>query len=132
MKKHLILLLVAGLFAFSSCSDDDDNAGAEASIVATWNLTSINPPVLNLDECSEKPTITFNANGTADWTLYDADNDCTAVEASGTWEKNSATEYSVSVPGFESFDGTVDFKNQNEFTFLTSIQGVPVTFTFQK
>lgn len=134
MKKYLLLLAAFGLFFFSSCSDDDDEAEAETSIVATWELTGVNPtiPGWNLSACSNNPEITFATNGSANWTLYDSENDCAAVSSSGTWVKNSDGTYTINIPGQGEFDGTVNFSGANKFTFNTSVQTIPVVLTFEK
>jgi len=132
MKKHLILLLVAGLFAFSSCSSDDD-AAEDFTVVGTWNLESTTPTIPGLDpeECPSRPEITFNQYGTADWTFY-SEETCEATTDSGTWNKNSATEYSITIPDYGTFVGTVAFENAKKFTFSTNYEGFPVQLTFVK
>lgn len=130
MKKYLLLLAAFGVFFLTSCSNDDD-AGSEPSIVATWKLTAMNPPVLDFS-CPEEHTITFNGNGTTNWTVYDSNNDCEGVSSAGTWQKNSDNSYSISVPDFGTFDGTVSFAGANKFTFLTVYQSVNVVLTFEK
>lgn len=130
MKKYLLLFAAFGLLLFASCSDDDD-AGAETSIEGTWRLTSMTPQVLDFS-CSEDHTITFNANGTTNWTVYDSNNDCQAVSSAGTWEKKSGNNYTVAIPDIGNVDGTVNFSGANKFTFSTTYQGVPVIMTFEK
>lgn len=133
MKKHLIFLLVAGLFAFTSCSSDDDGSTSENTVVGTWKLESTNPTIPGLDpeECPSRPEITFNANETADWTFY-SEETCEATTDSGTWSKNSATEYSITIPDYGTFEGTVAFQSAQQFTFSTDYQGFPVQLTFVK
>ena len=128
MKKYLLLLAAFGFFFFSSCSDDDDAAVKEHSIEGTWRLASVNPPLFSLD-CSEDSTITFNANGTADWTLYDSENDCEAAASSGRWEKNSGDNYTVVIPDFGEVDGVVSFSSANSFSFVASVPGYPAQAT---
>ena len=134
MKKYLLLLAAFGFFLFSSCSDDDDGDAQENTIVATWTLTAVNPtiPGWDISTCSEKPEITFSGNGSADWTLYDAENDCAAVSSTGDWVKNSDGTYTMSIPDVGSYDGTVNFSGANKFTFNTSVQTIPVVLTFEK
>ncbi len=134
MKKYLLLLAAFGFFLFTSCSDDDDDNGEEQTITATWELTGISPPIPGLDfsACPENPEITFNTNGTANWTLYDADNDCAAESSTGTWEKNDGNNYTVTIPDLGEVDGTVNFSGENMFTFTTIVQTIPVVLTFQK
>lgn len=137
MNKHLILLLIAGFFAFSSCSSDDD-ATEEFSVVGSWELESTNPPIpgLNPDACPTRHQITFNDGGTADWIFYDENNNCEAQNSSGNWSKTSATEYSISIPDYGTFDGTVSFSSAQRFTFSTTYEvnssSFPVQFTFVK
>ena len=134
MKKYLLLLAAFGLFFFSSCSDDDDGGETENSIVATWELTAVNPtiPGWDLSACPENPEITFSTNGSADWTLYDSENDCAAVSSTGDWVKNSDGTYTITIPDTGEFNGTVNFSGANKFTFNTSVQTIPVVLTFQK
>lgn len=137
MKKYLLLLAAFGFFLFSSCSNDDDGGEtAETSIVATWELTAISPEIPGWDPmaCEDNPTITFEANGTANWTMYNADNECAAVSSSGTWTKNPDNTYTVNVPGVGDLDGTVKFSGANKFDFVTQVPGYPVnvTLTFEK
>ncbi len=139
MKKHLILLIVAGLFALSSCSSDDDGAATEEySVIGSWELESTNPqiPGLNTDACPSRHQITFNEGGTADWIFYDEGNNCEAQNSSGTWSKTSATQYSISIPNYGTFDGTVTFSSAQKFTFSTTYEvnssSYPVQFTFVK
>ncbi|MDX1752498.1 MAG: lipocalin family protein [Salinimicrobium sediminis] len=134
MKKYLLLLAAFGLSLFSSCSDDDDGGETENSIVATWQLTAVNPtiPGWDLSACDENPEITFSTNGSADWTLYDSENDCAAVSSTGDWVKNSDGTYTITIPDVGEFDGTVNFSGANKFTFNTSVQTFPVVLTFEK
>lgn len=132
MKKYLLLIAAFGLFFFNSCSNDDDG-GEATSIEATWNLTAMNPAIPGWDTtCPDDHTITFQGNGTADWTLYNEDNDCEPETSSGTWEQVSGNIYSVNIPGYGNVEGTVEFSGANMFTFSTSVQGFPVVLTFEK
>lgn len=137
MKRYLILLFVTVLFAFSSCSSDDD-ATEEFSVIGSWELESTNPsiPGMDPDACPSRPQITFNEDGTADWTFYAEDNNCEAQNSSGTWSQTSATQYSITIPDFGTFDGTVNFENAQKFTFNTTYEvhssSFPVQFTFVK
>lgn len=133
MKKTLIFILIAALFTFASCSDDDDNTGQQ--ITGTWELTATNPaiiPGLNLFSCPNNPEITFNSDGTASWVLYDAENNCAEVSSSGTWVQNSDGSYTVTIPQLGTVDGTVVFSGPNQFNFNTSIESFPVVLTFQR
>ncbi len=133
MKKFLLLLAAFGLFLFASCSDDDDN-NEEQSINGTWELTAVTPPIPGWDfsACPNNPEITFTANGTAMWTLYDSENDCAESTSEGTWVKNSGNNYTVSVPELGDVTGTVTFSGANQFNFNTTVQSFPVVLTFQK
>lgn len=132
MKKHLILLLVAGLFAFTSCSDDDDETSTENTVIGTWTLVEINPTFWDLEACPDKPVITFNEDGTADMTMYSEDTNCEPQQEEGEWSHNSGSQYTINVAPFGSLTGTVTFESQNRFTFTTTYQQVPFTFTFEK
>lgn len=134
MKKYLLLLAAFGLFFFSSCSDDDDGDETQNSIVATWELTAVNPTIPGWDpsECPENPEITFSANGAANWTIYNSQNECAAVSSTGDWVQNSDGTYTMTIPNLGEFDGTVNFSGANRFTFNTSVQTIPVVLTFQK
>lgn len=139
MKKYLLLLAAFGFFLISSCSDDDDGSDNQNSIVATWELTSVSPTIPNWDSsaCPENPEITFSQDSSADWTLYDSENDCVAVSSTGDWVKNSDGTYTINIPELGNFDGTVNFSGANKFTFNTSVeisasQSIPVALTFEK
>lgn len=133
MKKYFLLILLAGFFTLASCSSDDDGGdNTETSIVATWNLTAVEPAVFNFSECPTNPTITFNDDETTEWTIYNSENDCEAETDTGIWRQNSASNYTVTIPGLGSFDGTVEFQNSNEFTFTSSYQTFPVTLYFER
>ncbi len=131
MKKHFILLLVSGLFALTSCSSDDD-AAKDYSVVGTWQLESTNPVIPGLDPeaCPERPQITFKPGGGADWIFYSQEN-CEAQNASGSWSQKSGTEYSITIPDYGTFDGTVTFESAHKFTFSTTYQSYPVELTFK-
>jgi hypothetical protein len=136
MKKHLILLFIVSLFTFSSCSNDDD-ATEENTVLGTWNLVEMSPDVVGLDDCPDKPVIIFEDNGDIQWTFYDSDNNCQASTDSGKWENSSGTEYTLNIPGYDPFVGTVNFDSAEKFTFSTSYQvdastSFPVQFTFAK
>ncbi|MCY2687401.1 lipocalin family protein [Salinimicrobium sp. TH3] len=130
MKKYLFLFSAFALLLFASCSDDDDNT-ADNSIVGTWTLVSVNPPVINLN-CPQPSTLDLMGNGTAEWELYDAENECALESSTGTWEKNSGDSYTIYVPNLEAIEGTVKFQNANSFTFTTSVMGVPAILTFNR
>ncbi|NJW51681.1 lipocalin family protein [Salinimicrobium oceani] len=134
MKKYFFLLAAFGFFLITSCSDDDDNGAENGTIIANWELTAVTPQIPGWDPsaCPENPDITFTENGSAMWTLYDSENDCAEFSSSGTWEKNSDNTYTISIPNFGTFDGTVKFSGANKFTFTTSFQSIPVVLTFEK
>ena len=133
MKKQLLLILLAGIFTLASCSSDDDNGDtAEETIVATWNLTAVEPPIFDFSECPTNPTITFNENDSAEWTFFNADNECKGETDTGSWQQNSESNYTVVIPGYGSFDGTVNFQSSNEFTFKSSYESIPVVLYFEK
>ncbi|WP_424494536.1 lipocalin family protein [Salinimicrobium sp. GXAS 041] len=131
MKKHvLLILLAAATFSFTSCSSDDDGT-TTGDIKATWDLVASQPPLFDLEECPNNPTITFNENNTTEWTFYNADNDCQAETDSGEWT-GDGNDYSVSIPGYGSFDGTVEFQSEDEFSFTSSYNGLQVVLYFEK
>lgn len=132
LKNTLLLLLVAGFFTLTSCSKDDDDSSNNYTVIGTWALVEMNPPVFDLNECPDKPMITFEESGNADWTFYSQDNGCQGDSASGQWEQNSATEYTLIIPGYEPFTGTVEFSSSSRFTFTTVYSGIPAIFTFEK
>ena len=135
MKKYVLLMFAVIGFAFTSCSSDDDSGSTENSIVATWTLESMSPPVLDMS-CPEDPTITFNEDGTTTWTLYDPENECSSDTSSGEWEHVSGSTYMVNIPGYGDVEGEVTFSGANSFSFNTQFvyQGmtVPVVLNFQK
>lgn len=134
MKKYLLLLAAFGLFFFASCSDDDDDDTAQLEITGTWELTSVSPQIPGWDfsACPDNPEITFTQGGSANWTLYDEDNNCAAVSSSGSWMKNQDNTYTVTIPDFGQVNGTVTFSGANQFNFNTSIENFPVVLTFQR
>ncbi|MFD0976164.1 lipocalin family protein [Salinimicrobium gaetbulicola] len=135
LKKHLILLLVTGLFSLSSCSSDDGDTESN-TVIGTWTLVEINPTAWDLEECPDKPLITFNDDDTADWVLYSQNNNCEGQTDEATWKKISATEYSITIPEQGTFEGTVTFESSQKFTFdtfykLDASTSIPVRLTFQ-
>ncbi|MGI0107672.1 hypothetical protein [Salinimicrobium sp. 3283s] len=131
MKKFLILFLSLGIFSFTSCSDDDDAAPTQTSIVDTWVLTAVSPPVIDL-QCPQPSTITFTANGTASWELYAANNDCVLEDSEGAWEKKSDNNYTIYIPNLQAVNGTIDFDGSDSFTFTTNISGVNAVLSFDR
>ena len=140
MKKSLILLLVAGMFALTSCSDDDDDADtSNNSIVGTWEVTAIESiaPVDPNDQCeNDTSTITFEENNTVESTFYFEANDCVADTATGTWENLGNGDYIMGLGSLGELEGDVEFINSNKFTFSTVIElegiEIPATFTLEK
>lgn len=130
MKKHLILFMVAGLFTFSACSDDDDNGDTQDPIVGTWAVVSIQPPAININDCEETSTITFNSNNTGSAIFYSAEAGCAPLTAAGAWQNEGDDTYSINVPVLGDVSGSVDFNGPNEFFFVTE-NGVTITFEKQ-
>lgn len=130
MKKHLILLFLMGLFTFTSCSNDDDGKD-DNSIVGTWTLVSVSPPLIDLN-CPQPSVITFTGNGDADWELYAADNNCTLQDDSGSWEKGTGNNYVIYIPDYGAIPGTVNFTDANSFTFTATVQSFSVVLTFNR
>lgn len=139
MKKHFILLLVAGLFAMTSCSSDDDADTAEATIVGTWEVTAIESiaPV-DPNQCEgQVSTITFKQDNTLDSTFYFQQNDCVADTAEGTWENQGDGNYVMDFGGdLGELEGEVEFLSPDRFTFSTliTVEGVqiPAVFTLER
>lgn len=126
MKKPFFLLItLLGLFILGSCSSEDDVVTPERSIVNTWTLVSVEPPVIDLS-CPNDPTITFDEDGTTSWTLYDEENDCESMTSTGTWSNTTGSEYTVTVPGYGDVTGTVTFTSDTGFYFETPVPGMPV------
>lgn len=137
MKKYLFLLSAFALIFFTSCSSDDDGGGAdEPTITGTWELTATNPdniPGWNLSEYTNNPEISFTADGVANWTLYDSQNNCEETQDSGSWEKNEGNTYTVTIPNLnDEVQGTVEFSGANKFTFTTLSLPITVVLTFEK
>lgn len=131
MKRHLIVLFLAGMFTITSCSSDDDGDTGEP-ILGTWVLVNVNPPALDLSACPEQSTITFNADNTADSEFYLAENDCEVSISSDSWRNKGGSTYEVTLPDLGTIDGNVEFTNSNNFIFNTSYQGFPVSLSFTR
>ncbi|GAB2774346.1 lipocalin family protein [Salinimicrobium soli] len=122
MKKYLILFLLAGLATITGCSNDDENPRV---ITGTWILVNVTPSdLLNPQACSPNSTITFNANGSLDGTLYLEQNNCDLLDVTGTWEKTGSNSYTVVIPPLEAIQGTVIFETDDVFTMTTSTSAV--------
>ena len=131
MKKHLLLLLLTAVFTFASCSSDDDS-GSEGNdpIVGTWVLTGINPPLINIDDCSEESTITFNEDNSGSSVFYLESNDCEPETTDGSWKNLTNSQYEIEVPFLGRRVGTVEFEGSDKFYFTP--QEVTGTFTFER
>ena len=138
MKKHLILLLVAGLFSMTSCSDDDDAGTPQNSIVGTWEVTAIaSIAPVDPNQCDNQvSTITFEEDNTVDSTFYFESNNCEADTATGTWQNLGSGDYVMELGNLGDLEGEVTFVNANEFTFSTviAVEGVniPAVFTLER
>ena len=140
MKKYLILLLVAGVFAFTACSEDDETGTDDGTrIVGVWTLVSVSPEnqFFNPDACQTPSTIDLQSEGTVEGTFYLASENCTASEITdGSWEYHGNSEYSIEFPAIGVQEGTVEFAGENEFTFNTILNfegfNIPVELTFTK
>ncbi len=133
MKKYF-LLAAALLFIFSACSsDDDETPETEPSILETWTLVKVEPAMMDMS-CPNKPTITFDEDGTTTWTIYDPDNECASETSTGTWVNTTGSIYTVTVPGYGDVTGTVNFTSETGFTFKTTVPDIPVevTLTFSR
>ncbi|MBT8295427.1 MAG: lipocalin family protein [Gramella sp.] len=121
MKKFLFLLV--SVCILTACSDDDDS-GVEGNIVGTWLLVEANNvPGFTVDDCTGRSTITFNADNTASSTFFSEDEGtCTSATETGTWSSSANSKYTLLVPGFDDpVNGTVNFSNNNRFTFTPDI-----------
>lgn len=109
MKKPL-LLLIAFVFAFTSCSSDDDNSSQDP-FIGTWRyFTSYEDGVeYPLDDCESQDTIAISSNGTFTSTLHDEfGGDCQVdFEVSGTWDNLGNGMYSTTVDGDTFVQGVV-------------------------
>ena len=125
MRKILILLLSISIF--TACSDDDD-ASIEGNIVGTWLLVEANNvPGITVNDCTGQSTITFEADNTASSTFYNfVGEDCFGTTDEGEWSSSSNSRYTIEIPGFDDpVTGTVNFSNENRFTFTPD--GFPTT-----
>lgn len=130
MKKHLILLMLTALFTFSACSEDDDNGTENDPIVGTWAVVSITPPAINIEDCEQTSTITFNDNNSGSAIFYTAETDCVAMTTAGAWQNEGNDSYSINVPVIGNVSGTVEFNSESEFYFVTE-NGVTILFRKQ-
>lgn len=128
MKKLLVLFFSAALLF--ACNNDDDNVQTEPDpIIGTWVLVETEGDLLENAFCmEEESTITFNANNTGSGTFYLTSADCEPNNTTGGWTNNGNSVYTLSVPILGDTQGTVNFTNENRFTF-TTVAGV---LTFEK
>ncbi len=140
MKKYLILFLVAGLFTFTACSDDDDTETDDGSrIVGVWTFASVSPPneLFNPDACQTPSTIDLQSDGTVEGTFYLASEGCAASEVTdGSWEYLGDSEYAIEFPGLGVQQGIANFNGEDAFTFSTTLNfegfEIPVVLGFTK
>ncbi len=130
MKKHLILLMLSALFTFSACSDDDSGTETKDPIVGTWAVVSITPPAINIDDCEQTSTITFNDNNSGSATFYAAETECVPMTTTGVWQNVGNDTYSINVPVLGNVSGSVEFNSASEFYFITE-NGVTIVFEKQ-
>ena len=99
--KKLILLAIAAVFTFVSCSEDDD-AGSQDQIVGVWTLHKEfeNGVEEFLTDCEKQEKLVFNNDGTFLYEYYyqeDEMSDCILdEESSGTWSNDGNNSYAVS------------------------------------
>lgn len=131
MKKHLILFLMAGALALSSCSKDEEEIGTDDPIIGTWALVQVSPqnPFFNPDDCTEQSTMTFTENNIATGTFYLANNNCEGELSAGTWSNQGNSVYKLSVPFVGSQEFSVDFEGSG--TFSISFQEAQLIFERQ-
>ena len=128
MKKHLIFLLVAGLFSLTSCSNDDDNGpDRQDPILGSWTLTEVNPAAIDIDQCEQDSWITFEEDYTGSAVFYIAETDCVATSGEGAWTNEGNDRYSITVPLLGRISGAVEFSGKDTFYF-ESEDGITLTF----
>ncbi len=128
MKKFLILFLATSLFAFSSCSNDDDDNDVNP-IIGEWILESVNPAVIDPAACTNNSSISVNGDNTMTSNFYLEQNNCDLINTSGTWEDNGNSLYTMDFPVLGEVSGTVNFIDTNSFTFTTATD---IVFTFDR
>ncbi|SOC81355.1 hypothetical protein SAMN06296241_2930 [Salinimicrobium sediminis] len=128
MKKFLILFAAISLFATTSCTNDDDN-NDQNPIIGEWTLVSVNPTVINPAACTNSSTISVNGDNSMSSNFYLEQNNCDLLTASGSWEDNGNSQYTMNFPQLGEVTGTVNFNSANSFTFTTSTD---VVFTFNR
>ena len=136
MKKYIVLFLALGLIVTTSCSSDDDEATAR-TIVGSWVLVSVQPPVLDPTSCETDSMITFNEDNTAEGAFYFQQSNCDELSSTGTWEKVDGSSYIIDIPQFGELEGDVTFISDDKFTFSTvvvidGVGSVPAVFTFER
>lgn len=132
MKKHLLLILVAGFFTLASCSSDDDgDTETGEAIVGTWVLTEVNPALINPQECEQESTITLNQDKTGSGEFYLETNDCEVETSSGNWRYEGNDIYFIEVPFLGGQEGRVEFEGADRFYF-TSQEVTGITLTFDR
>ena len=129
MKKYLILFLLSGFFAFTSCSDDDD-ADVEP-IVGTWILQSIEPNTLfDPEGCGSDSTLRILRDNTLIASLYFQQNNCGQISGAGTWQKTGTSSYIFNFPEIGEVEGTATFPGEGSMLFTTE-DGTVFNFQLQ-
>ncbi len=128
MKKFLILFLATSLFAFTSCSDDDDNSDVNP-LIGEWILVSVNPAIIDPAACTNSSSISVNGDNSMSSNFYLEQNNCDLLTTSGSWMDNGNSQYTLEFPELGEVTGTVNFLDANSFTFTTSTNTV---FTFNR
>lgn len=132
MKKLFILFF--GLAVLISCSSDDDNATEDDPILGTWFLAEFNNPLepdASLSDCEKQSFVTFNADNTTYSESYsEVEGECVEADSdTGTWENQGNSVYKITIPGFDSQTGKVEFVGTNSFIFTNpSLPGFEVVF----
>jgi hypothetical protein len=127
MKKFILLFLSFAVLTACGSDDDDNTTQGGDPIVGTWVLVQINPAIVNVSDCPQESTITFNADNSGSGTFYFKERNCEPENSSGNWANNGNSNYSIQIPILGTVQGNATFEG-NKFIFTTSM-GI---FTFEK
>lgn len=127
MRKHLFLTLFS-IFAFTSCSSDDDASTGPDPVLGTWAVVAVEPPVFDPAACPEESIVTFHEDNSASTIVYLENNECVPESDEGEWENLGGNSYQIIVPGLGTQTGEVSFEDSDRFTFAASLG----TVTFER